>query len=150
MTDFKEVRTTAHEKGTRGRATTYKLTQLVWLLIGLLEGALGLRFIFKLIGANPANAFAAFLYKLTDLFLAPFANLAGSPSAGNMVLEISTLLAMMIYGLIGWGLERLVYVLFYRPRGTVSTRQTVVAARTPPPQADVENQQVSENEEIES
>lgn len=150
MTDFKEVRTTAHEKGTRGRATTYKLTQLVWLLLGLLEGALGLRFIFRLIGANPANAFAAFLYKLTDLFLAPFANLVGSPSAGNMVLEISTLLAMMIYGLIGWGLERLVYVLFYRPRGQVSTRQTVVAARTPPPEATASNQQSSDIEETEN
>jgi len=48
-----------------------------------------------------------------------------------MVLEISTLLAMIVYLLIGWALERIVYVLFYRPRGAVSVRQTIVADHTP-------------------
>jgi len=131
MTDYKEVRTTAHEQGSEGRVTTFKVTQLIWLLVGLLEGVLGLRFIFKLIGVNAANAFASLLYKVTDLFVAPFASLTGAPSAGGMVLEISTLIAMIVYALIGWVLARIVYVLFYRPRGPVSTSQTVVAEHTP-------------------
>jgi len=38
---------------------------------------------------------------------------------------------MIVYLLIGWALERIVYVLFYRPRGPVSVRQTVVAEHTP-------------------
>lgn len=132
MTDFKEVRTTQHEQGSEARVTTFKFTQLIWLFLGLLEGVLGLRFIFKLIGVNPANAFATFLYKLTDFFVAPFASLTGAPAAGGMVFEFSTLLAMIVYALVGWALVRIVYVLFYRPRGPVSTRQTVVAEHTPP------------------
>jgi uncharacterized protein YggT (Ycf19 family) len=131
MTEFKEVTTTAHEPGSEGRVTTFKVTQLIWLFLGIVEGLLALRFIFKLVGVNAANAFATLVYSVTDFFLAPFASLAGAPSAGGMVLEVSTLIAMIVYGLIGWVLERIVYVLFYRPRGPVSTRQTVVAERTP-------------------
>jgi hypothetical protein len=35
---------------------------------------------------------------------------------GNMVLEISTVIAMAVYALFAWGLERIVWVIFYRPR----------------------------------
>lgn len=131
MTDFKEVRTTQHEEGRGMRVATFKATQLIWLFLGLLEVGLALRFVFKLIGVNPGNLFAAFLYGITDLFVAPFATLTGAPAAGGMVLEISTIIAMIVYLLLGWALERIVYVLFYRPRGPVSTRQTVVAEHSP-------------------
>jgi len=49
-----------------------------------------------------------------------------------MVLEISSIIAMIVYLLIGWALERIVYVIFYRPRGPVSVRQTVIADHIPP------------------
>jgi hypothetical protein len=131
MTDYKEVRTTQQELGHEQRVATFRATQLIWLLLGILEAALALRFVFKLIGVNPANTFATLLYNVTDLFVTPFASLTGAPAAGGMVLEISTFLAMIVYLLIGWALERIVYVLFYRPRGAVSVRQTIVAEHTP-------------------
>ena len=110
---------------------TFKLTQLVWLLLGILETALALRFMFKLIAVNAANPFASLLYKVTDIFVAPFASLTGAPAAGEMVLEISTIIAMIVYFLLGWVLERIIYVLFYRPRGPVSVRQTITADHIP-------------------
>lgn len=131
MTDIKQVRTTEREEGQAQRFATFKVTQLIWLLLGLLEGILALRVIFKLIAVNPDNAFAAFLYKLTELFVAPFASLTGAPSAGGMVLEISTIIAMIVYLLIGWALERIVYVVFYRSRGPVSVSQTSIVDHTP-------------------
>jgi hypothetical protein len=133
MTDYQEVRTTQHEPGRDQRVATFKVTQLIWLALGLLEAALALRVVFKLIAVNASNAFAAFLYAVTDLFVAPFASLTGAPSAGGMVLEISSVIAMIVYLMIAWALERIVYVLFYRPRGPVSVRQTIVADHTPAP-----------------
>jgi YggT family protein len=127
MTDYKEVRTTQHESGQEQRVATFKATQLVWLLLGLLETALALRVLFKLIAVNADNSFASLLYKVTDIFVAPFASLTGAPTAGGMVLEISTIIAMIVYLLLAWALERTIYVLFYRPRGPVSVRQTIVA-----------------------
>lgn len=131
MTDYKEVRTTEHEAGREQRVTTFKITQLIWLLLGILEAVLALRFIFKLVGVNAANPFATLLYNVTGLFVAPFASLTGAPAAGSMVFEFSTIIAMIVYLLIAWALERIVYVLLYRPRGPVSTRQTVVAEHAP-------------------
>jgi len=133
MTEYKEVRTTQHESGQEQRVASFKATQLIWLLLGILEAALALRIVFKLIGVNEANPFAALLYAVTDLFVAPFASLIGAPAADGMVLEISTIIAMIVYALIAWVLERIVYLLFYRPRGPVSISQTSVSEHTPPP-----------------
>jgi uncharacterized protein YggT (Ycf19 family) len=131
MTDYKEVSTTEHESGHEGRVATFKATQLIWLLLGILEAVLALRFVFKLIGVNAANPFASFLYGLTNFFVAPFASLTGAPAAGGMVFEFSTLIAMLVYALVAWAIERLVYVIFYRPRGPVSVRQTTVDQHIP-------------------
>jgi len=131
MTDYRETRTSQQEAGREGRIATFKATQLIWLLLGILEVLLALRFVFKLIGVNAANAFASFLYGLTGVFVAPFASLTGAPAAGGMVFEFSTLIAMIVYALIAWGIERLVYVIFYRPRGPVSVRQTTVDQHIP-------------------
>lgn len=132
MTEYKEVQTVQGDPGHNQRVTTFKATQLVWLVFGIIEAAIGLRVLFKAIAVNPANPFAMFLYRFTDLFLWPFKSLVGSPGVDGMVLEISSIIAMVIYLLIAWVLERLIYVLFYKPRGPVSTRQTVVSERTPP------------------
>ena len=131
MTDYKDVRTTQSEEGRAQRYATFKATQLIWLLLALLEAVLAMRVVFKLIGVNAANPFATLLYGFTHFFTAPFASLTGAPSAEGMVLEISTIIAMIVYLLIAWGLEKIVDVAFYRPRGPVSVRQTIVSDHTP-------------------
>jgi hypothetical protein len=131
MTIYRDVNTTQHEQGREQRFITFKVTQVIWLLLGLLEAVIALRVVFKLIAVNGANPFAALLYNVTNLFVAPFASLAKAPAAGGMVLEISSIIAMIVYLLIAWGTERIVYVLFYRPRGPVSVRQTTIAEHTP-------------------
>jgi cation transport ATPase len=93
MTNYKEVRTTQHEQGRELRLATFKATQLIWLLVGILEAVIGLRVVFKLIGVNAANSFAAFLYNVTGLFVAPFASLTRAPAAAGMVFEFSSLIA---------------------------------------------------------
>ena len=97
MTDYQESSTTHSEAGQGQRVATFKITQLIWLFLGILEGLLGLRFIFKLIGVNAAAPFAKLIYGFTDLFVMPFQNLIGTPAAGNMVMEISTIIAMIVY-----------------------------------------------------
>jgi hypothetical protein len=114
-----ETRTTQREPERERRIFTFKATQLVWLLFGMLEALIALRIGLKLIGANPDSPIAALIYGFTSLFLAPFEGLMGTPAAGGMVLELSSVIAMVVYALIAWALERLIWVLFYRPRGPV-------------------------------
>ena len=111
-----EVRTTQHEPGSEQRLHTFKAMKLIWLGLGVIEVILGLRFLFKLIAVNPGNSVVSLLYRITDLFLFPFAGLIGTPASGGMSLEISTLIAMIVYALLAWGLVKLVEIIFYRPR----------------------------------
>jgi hypothetical protein len=114
-----QVRTSQREPGQEHRLRTFKAMQLIWLGLGILEALIGLRVIFKLIAVNPDNTLASLLYGITNVFLFPFAGLTPTPTSGSNVLELSTLIAMVIYALLGWAAVKLVEVIFYRPRGAV-------------------------------
>ena len=113
------VRTSQNEPEREQRIFTFKATQLIWLLFGILIAVIALRIGLMLIGANPASPIVALIYGFTGLFLFPFTGLINSPTSGNMVLELSSMFAMLIYGLIAWAVERTVWLIFYRPRGPV-------------------------------
>ncbi len=88
---------------------------LQWFSI-VLEIILLLRFIFKLIGANQTNAFASFLYALTDIVLAPFNNIVGTGSIHQtQAFEWSTLIGMAVYGLIFFAIRRFLRILISSP-----------------------------------
>jgi hypothetical protein len=113
------VRTSQKEPEREQRIFTFKVTQLIWLLLGILEALIALRIGLKLIGANPDSPIVALIYGFTYLFLFPFEGMVASPASGIMVLELSSLFAMLVYGLIAWAVERIVWLIFYRPRGPV-------------------------------
>jgi hypothetical protein len=102
----------------------------------MLEALIALRIGLKLIGANPDNPFAAFVYNVSHIFLFPFEGLVGTPAAGGMVLELSSIIAMVVFALLAWALERIVWLIFYRPRGSVvgvtqtTTREPVSVIQT--------------------
>lgn len=116
-----EVRTLQTEPEREQRIFTFKITQLIWLMLGILEALIALRIGLKLIGANPGSPIVALIYGFTHLFLFPFEGMTATPAVGGMVLELSSFFAIVIYALIGWTVERTVWVLFYRPRGSVVT-----------------------------
>jgi len=125
-----EVRTSQSEPEREQRIFTFKATQLIWLFLGILEVLIALRIGLKLIGANPDSPIVALIYGFTTLFLFPFAGMTATPSAGGMVLELSSFFAMVIYALIAWAVERIVWLIFYRPHGpVVATTQTTTSER---------------------
>ena len=114
-----EVTSSQREPDREQRIFTFKATQFIWLLLGILEALIALRIGLKVIGANPDSPIVALIYGFTGLFLFPFTGLVDSPTMGNMVLELSSMFAMLIYALIAWAVERAVWLIFYRPRGSV-------------------------------
>jgi hypothetical protein len=125
-----EVKSIQQEPEREQRIFTFKVTQLIWLFLGILEALIALRIGLKLIGANPDNGIVALIYGFTSLFVFPFQGMVATPAAGGMVLELSSFFAMLIYALIAWAVERIVWVLFYRPRGpVVGTTQTTTSER---------------------
>lgn len=125
-----EITSSQQEPEREQRIFTFKATQLIWLLFGILEVLIALRIGLMLIGANPDSPIVALIYGFTHLFLFPFTGLVSSPTAGNFVLEISSMFAMLVYALIAWALERIVWLIFYRPNGPlVAVTETTTSER---------------------
>lgn len=97
------------------RYTLAKITQFIWFFTGILEALIGIRVLLKLIAANPNAGFAQFIYTLTTPFLVAFFGLTATPSTSGAVLEIPSLVAMLVYVLVAWGIIRLLWLLFDRP-----------------------------------
>ena len=91
-----------------------QILRLTWFFVALIEGLLGLRFAFSLLGANPNNGFAALIYGITRPFVAPFRTLFGVPAVGGSVLETYTLVAMLAIVFVWWIGVRLIGVLLNR------------------------------------
>ena len=79
-----------------------RLIGLIQLSFGVLDGLIGLRFLLKLMAANAANPFASFIYFITSPFLWMFQGLTYTPSFEDIQIEFFSLVAMVVYALIGW------------------------------------------------
>ncbi len=87
-----------------------KAKQIIWYIVGVVVALLIVRAVLAVLGANLDNAFANFIYAITDPFVAPFRGLlqVGEFQAGVSRLEIETLIAAAVYALIGWGITKAV------------------------------------------
>ena len=98
------------------RSNAQWTARVIYFAFGVVEIAIGLRMLLKLIAANEASGFARFIYGFTGPFVAPFQNVVNSPRARNgSVFEFSSLLAILIYVLVSWLIVRLLFLLLDRP-----------------------------------
>jgi len=104
------------------RLRLFQIERIIWTSLGLLEILLGLRFVLKLIAANPGSGFGGFIYGLTGVFVTPFAGLIGTPASGGNVLEVTTLIAMAVYALLFWLVVRGIEIVTDRPKARSVTR----------------------------
>jgi len=94
-----------------------RTTRTIRFLFRLIEVLLLIRFFLKLVGANPASPFGIFLYGLTDPLVAPFSALFDDPTIGRSMIEFTTVLALIIYPIFGWVVERSIQLVFYHEQG---------------------------------
>ena len=106
------------------RLRLFQINRIMWTVLGILEILLGLRFMLKLIAANPGSGFAVFIYGITGAFTAPFNALLGTPPGGGSILEVTTLIAMAVYALLFWVLVRVIQIAADRPTARTVTRST--------------------------
>lgn len=87
---------------------------VVYYILGVIEVFLALRFIMKLLGANPGSGFVDFVYAISGVFAAPFEGIFSSATAEGVettsVFEPAILVAALVYWLIAWGIVKLTTV----------------------------------------
>jgi len=89
---------TERETG-RGR-TAARISQVVDYIFYLIYGVIALQFMLKLMGARPGNGFVQFVAGLSWPLLAPFERIVSAPANGSYRIELSYLLALVVYILI--------------------------------------------------
>lgn len=80
---------------------------IFWILVAVTL----LRFAFKLIGANAQNVFVSLIYNFTNLIVGAFQGIVGDVTSGNMVVEFSSLISIVILWLVYRAVLRLIVIL---------------------------------------
>jgi hypothetical protein len=89
-----------------------RITSITYFVLGVLEVLLLIRLLLRLLGANEASGFVTFIYSLTHIFVGPFNGIFNDQALGRSVFETSTLIAMIIYALLAWGIVSLGRLVF--------------------------------------
>lgn len=107
-------------------ATVEWVSKVVWFIVGLMAALIAIRFVLLAVGANEQAGFAKLIYGLTGWMVAPFAALFGSNltypgAAGTGSIEAASLVAIVVYALVGLLITRLAQLML----GTNRTTSTV-------------------------
>ncbi|MGO8946689.1 MAG: YggT family protein [Ktedonobacterales bacterium] len=86
--------------------TSYRMPQIVYLVAGIIDTLLVIRLVLKLLAANPAAGFTTLIYGVTNPFVALFEGVFSNAQSQGNVLDLAALLAIIVYGLLAWGIVR--------------------------------------------
>ena len=96
----------------RRDAGVARAKQVAYFVFGAIEALLAIRFVLLLLGANQGSPFVGLIYALSRPFVLPFQGIFGEPSFGASVIEWSSLVGIIVYALIAYGLARLIELVY--------------------------------------
>src|SRR5665213_3197816 len=95
----------------------FRATAVVGFIVGVVDIFIAARFLGKLFGASSQSAFANFIYQVSAPVVAPFTGIFGNSGSSTNTFETASLVAIVVYAAIGWGLVVLIRIAT-APRGT--------------------------------
>jgi hypothetical protein len=123
MTEIVKESVTTQNEGSKAAVTTetksvasssQTVEYLIYFIFGALEILLAFRLVLKLMGASMASGFVSLIYSLTGIFILPFEGIFRRGTAPGIettaVLEPSTLVAIVVYAVLAWGIVKLVKI----------------------------------------
>jgi tetrahydromethanopterin S-methyltransferase subunit F len=82
--------------------------RVIYYIAGVIVALLALRIILLLLGANQGSPFVDFVYNVSAIFAWPFYGIFSyEPSYGRSTLEISSIVAIIVYVLVAMGVAKL-------------------------------------------
>lgn len=124
MAEIVEESVTTQNEGPKAAVTTetkrvatgsQTAEYVIYFFFGVLEVLLTFRLVLKLMGASLASAFVGLIYGVTGVFILPFEGIFRRGFAQGLettsVLEPSTLVAVVVYAVLAWGIVKLLKVL---------------------------------------
>jgi hypothetical protein len=98
----------------RAATGTQQIEYVIQYFFGALEILLAFRLILKLAGASLSSGFVRAIYSLSNIFVWPFEGIFRKGFAQGVetmaILEPATLVAIAVYGVVAWGIVKLVRI----------------------------------------
>lgn len=101
----------------------FRMYQIVWYILGVIEALLAFRVVLKLLSANASSGFVSFIYNVSDPFAIPFSGIFGVTVSQGNVVEWSTFVAMAVYAIVSYGIVKLAQLI--KPTNPVEVSETV-------------------------
>lgn len=95
------------QKAYGAKKAIFRLYQVIWYVLGVVEVLLAARILLKLIAANPNSGFASFIYTVSAPLAQPFRGVLGVTTSLDSTIEWSTIIAMAVYAVVAVGLVKL-------------------------------------------
>lgn len=100
--------------GRRESTWVQTVQYVIYYIFGALELLLAFRLVLKLFGANPNSGFVSWIYNFSAGFIWPFLGIFPNPTTEGAVttavFEPATLVAIIVYVLLAWGVAKLVSI----------------------------------------
>jgi hypothetical protein len=88
----------------------FRAVAVVGFVIGIVDVFIAARFLGKLFGASAQSAFVNFIYQVSSPMVAPFTGIFGNGGSSTNTFETASLVAVVVYAVIGWGLVVLIRI----------------------------------------
>ena len=95
----------------------FRAAAIVGFVVGVVDILIAARFLGKLLGASSQSAFVNFIYQVSSPLVAPFKGIFGNAGSSSNSFETASLVAIVVYAVLGWGLVMLIRIIT-APRGT--------------------------------
>lgn len=100
-------RRTVATDGVSTADTRVVMSRAAWYIAGFIIALLALRVLLLMLGANRDSGFVDFVYALSGVFAAPFVNIFPAPTYGQFFFDTASVVAIVVYALIAWGISKL-------------------------------------------
>ncbi|MEO7909047.1 MAG: hypothetical protein ABIV47_05300 [Roseiflexaceae bacterium] len=96
----------------RRAAILLRAKQIIYFIFGVIEALLAIRFVLFALGAGEASGFVRLIYGLSRPFALPFQGIFSEPTLGTSVFEWASLVGIIVYALVAYGLARLAELIY--------------------------------------
>lgn len=84
--------------------------RVIYYFFGVIEVLLAFRLILKVTGASTSSGFVSGIYAVAGVFAMPFEGIFRRGTASGMTFEPGTLVAIVVYAMLAWGIVKLLQV----------------------------------------
>lgn len=96
---------------TATQLAVWRAQRIIYYVFGVIQAFIAIRFILKLLAANTQSPFVQIVYNISWVFVFAFNGVVPNTVSGGSVFEWFSLVALVVYALISFGLAKLIGLL---------------------------------------